>query len=312
MELAIVGLGGVGGYFGYKLAQRYAGDNKLAVTFIARDPTYSVIKQQGLTLLSPECYKEGVWPARLLSKPSELSVVDTVLICVKEYDLERVCEQIKNKMTERSVIIPLMNGVDIYERIRRIVPNGIVLPACVYIASHIKEKGVVEHRGEPGKIILGKDPQHPEFSPDQLLATLENAKIDVAFKSDAFPDIWMKFFFIAPFGLVSARHNRSIGEVNSNPELQKRARAIMEEIEAIAYGKGIPLPKDIISRSFSKAGLFPFHTPTSLQLDVQSGKPDNELGLFGETIIRYGKELGITVPETERVTKEIKEILGRG
>lgn len=312
MELTIVGLGGVGGYFGYKLAQRYEGNNGLAVTFVARDPTYSVIKQHGLTLLSSECSKKGVWPTKLLSKPSELSLVDTMVICVKEYDLERVCEQIKEKVTGRSVIFPLMNGVDIYERVRSIIPNGMVLPACVYIASHIKEKGVVEHRGEPGKIILGKDPQHPGFSPDQLLESMKNAQIDVTYKPDAFPDIWMKFFFIAPFGLVSARHNRSIGEVNSHPELHKKARAIMEEIEAIAYRKRIPLPKDIISRSFNKAGSFPFQTPTSLQLDVQSGKPDNELGLFGETIIRYGKELGIAVPETERITEEIKEILRRG
>lgn len=83
----------------------------------------------------------------------------------------------------------------------------------------------------------------------------------------------------------------------------------MEEIEAIAHGKGILLPRDIISRSFDKADLFPFHTPTSLQLDVQAGKNNNELGLFGETIIRYGKELNIAVPETELITEEIKKAL---
>lgn len=176
MELTVVGLGGVGGYFGYKLAQRYEEDNKVTITFIARDPAYSVIQQNGLTLLSPEHAKNGIWPSRLISKPSELSVVDMVIICVKEYDLESVCRQIKEKVTGRSIILPLMNGVDIYERIRSIIPDGIVLPACVYVASHIKEIGVVEHKGEPGKIILGNDPQHPEFIPSQLLECLKNGR----------------------------------------------------------------------------------------------------------------------------------------
>ena len=83
----------------------------------------------------------------------------------------------------------------------------------------------------------------------------------------------------------------------------------MKEIEAITRGKGISLPTDIISNSFKKADSFPFETPTSLQLDVHSGKRDNELRLFGDTIIKYGKELGIAVPETELIAKEIKEML---
>ena len=210
MELAVVGLGGVGGYFGYKLAQTYEEDSKVSIAFIARDPTYSVIHRDGLILLSPEHAKKRIWPSRVLSKPSELSIVDTVIICVKEYDLENVCSQIREKVTGNSVILPLMNGVDIYERIKNIVPNGIVLPSCVYVASHIREKGVVEHKGKPGEIILGNDPQYPGYSPHRLLECLEDAGIHVTYKPDAFPDIWTKFFFIAPFGLVSARLNRSI------------------------------------------------------------------------------------------------------
>ena len=309
MDVAVVGLGGVGGYFGYKLAEKYKEDNEVSITFIARAPTYSVIQQKGLILLSPEHGRKGVSPSRLLSKPSGLSVVDTVIICVKEYDLEDVCRQLRGGVTAKSVILPLMNGIDIYERIRSIIPHGIILPACVYVASHIREKGVVEHKGGPGKIILGNDPKYPGFSPHQLLECLESAGIQVTYKQDAFPAIWTKFFFVAPFGLVSARHNRSIGEINKHPDLHKKAKAIMREIEAIARGKGISLPVDIISQSFDRASLFPFDTPTSLQLDIQSGKSQNELGLFGETIIKFGKELGIAVPETELITEEIKSAL---
>jgi len=79
--------------------------------------------------------------------------------------LEAICEQLKIVVRPDVVILPLMNGVDIYERIRRILPTGIVLSVCVYVASHIRGKGVVEHTGNPGRIIVGKDPEHFQYGP---------------------------------------------------------------------------------------------------------------------------------------------------
>ena len=166
MELAIVGLGGVGGYFGFKLAQKYVGTTAASVTFVARGETYAQVKKYGLTLLSPEHSTTIAHPAKLVEMVSELESIDVLLLCVKEYDLEAVCTQLKLNVQDNTVILPLMNGVDIYERIKRIIPTVIVLPACVYVASHIKEKAVVEHKGNPGRIIVGKDPERPEYAPE--------------------------------------------------------------------------------------------------------------------------------------------------
>lgn len=305
-ELTIIGLGGVGGYFGFKLAQKYASSDALNISFVARAQTYETVKEKGLTLLSAEHENPVAFPHQIYSNLAQLPETDVFVICVKEYDLENICQQLKSRIKEDTVILPLMNGVDIYERIRKIISNGIVLPSCVYVASHIKEKGIVEHKGNPGKIVMGKDPENPQYDALEIAALLKEAGIDLDYKEDSFPDIWTKYFFIASFGLVTARYNKSIGQVVEEPALHDRAALIMKEIEAIAKKKEVAISEDIIEKTFQKAASFPYQTPTSLQLDVQSGKANTELELFAGAIIDYGKILGIPVTETQRIYGEIK------
>lgn len=305
-KLTVIGLGGVGGYFGFKLAEKYAQEERIEVSFVARDATYQVVKSNGLTLLSPEHKNSVTHPGMLYTEISDLTVQDLILICVKEYDLENVCQQLKDKVNEDTFLLPLMNGVDIYERIRKIIDKGVVMPACVYVASHIKEKGIVEHKGKAGKIIAGQDPRNPAANLHEIVHLLQNAGIDISYEVDAFPAIWTKFFFIASFGLVTARYNKTIGQVNEDLLLHEKASGIMNELKIIAGKKSITIPESIISDTFQKAASFPYHTPTSLQLDVQSGKSHTELELFAGAILSYGKELDIPVPETEKIYAEIK------
>jgi 2-dehydropantoate 2-reductase len=312
LDLAVVGLGGVGGYFGFKLAQHYAGSAAVRVTFVARGATHTAVRTHGLTLLSPEHPNAVARPARVLETVAELAPVNLLLLCVKEYDLEYLCRQLRPALPAGTAILPLMNGVDIYERIRRELPHAIILPACVYVASHLKEQGVVEHRGNPGSIVVGHDPQHPLFDPRPLLRRLTDAGIALDYQVDASPAIWTKFFFIASFGLVSARYNQSIGQVHENPVFHARARGLMQEIAAIAHAKGIALPADLIARTFQKAATFPYHTPTSLQLDVHAGKARTELDLFAGAILTYGEALGLPVPETRAIYHEIQALMLTG
>jgi 2-dehydropantoate 2-reductase len=308
-KIAIIGLGGVGGYFGFKLAQAYKDDNEVEITFVARSITYEIVKQRGLTLISPEHPETYLKPKVLLQSVSELSDTDLIMICVKEYDLESVCQHLKEKVNENAVLLPLMNGVNIYDRIRAVLPSAVILPACVYVASHIKEKGTVEHNGRPGKIIFGNDPKHPNYVPDSTIEILQRAAIQVQYLENPFPAIWTKFIFIASFGLISARYNKSIGQVEEDPELHRMAQEVMQEIVAIAKSKGILLPENIIETTFQKASSFPYQTPTSLQLDVQSNKKSNELELFAGAILRYGEEMKLPTPMTEKIDMEIRKNL---
>jgi len=307
-HIVIIGLGGVGGYFGFKMNQFNKKNNQHKISFIARGKTYDIVKENGLTLLSSEHSISKTKPDYIFHNISDISKPDLVIVCVKEYDLENVCNQLSKIITNTTVILPMMNGADIYDRIRSIIPNNIILPSCVYVASHIKEKGIVEHKGKAGKLILGKDPENISENIDWIIDFIRSSEINFDFKENSRIDIWTKFIFISSFGLVTAKFNSSIGSVCS-VELQKmEATNIMNEIKLIADRKGIQLENQIIQKTFNKALTFPPKTPTSLQLDVNSGRENNELELFAGAIIKYGKEMNINTPFTESIYLEIKAI----
>lgn len=307
-NIIVIGLGGVGGYFGFKLNQMNEIDRQHQISFVARGETYKIVKEKGLTLVSEEPINGNTHPDSLYQSISEIQKPDLVFICVKEYDLENVCHELAKVITKETVLFPMMNGADIYDRIRAILPENIILPSCVYVASHIKEKGIVEHKGKPGKVIFGKDPEHLSENIDWIVNLIEKSKISFEFKENALEDIWTKFIFIASFGLVTAKYNSSIGAVCSTQSQKEEAAKIMEEIKSIADRKGIYLQDDIIFKTFEKANTFPPQTPTSLQLDVNSGKENNELELFAGAVIRYGKEENTSTVSTELIYEQIKKM----
>ena len=306
-NIVIIGLGGVGGYFGFKINQLNEKENQFHITFVARSKTFDIVKENGLTLLSPEHPNIITKPNEIIQSISEIGNSDLVPICVKEYDLENVCEQLKQVISPNTILLPLMNGVDIYDRIRKIIPQNTILPACVYVASHIKEKGIVEHKGKAGKLIFGKDPTNIAENVDWIIKLMTNSGIDFDFKENSFADIWTKFIFVASFGLVSAKYNSSIGTVCEDSAQKQEATAIMKEVKAIADKKAIDLPSDIIEKTFEKASTFPPSTPTSLQLDINVKQQNNELELFAGAIIHYGKELGIETPSTQKIHHELTD-----
>lgn len=307
-HIVIIGLGGVGGYFGFKLSQTNETTQQHQISFVARKKTYEVVKDQGLTLLSPEHSNNKTNPDHIYQLISEIENPDLILICVKEYDLEHVCNQLCDIINPETIILPMMNGADIYDRIKAIIPNNTVLPSCVYVASHIKEKGIVEHKGNPGKLIFGRDPMNFSTDIHWVINLINNSTVTYKFKDSVLIDIWTKFIFIASFGLVTAKHNSSIGTVCNNHLQKEEARKIMEEIKSIAIKKDIHLGENIIANTFKKAASFPPTTPTSLQLDVNSGKENNELELFAGAIINYGKACHILTPYTSKIYQEIKEL----
>jgi 2-dehydropantoate 2-reductase len=306
-HIVVVGLGGVGGYFGFKINQANEVSEKYTVSFVARGETYEKVKENGLTLLSPEHSNPQTHPNAIVQNIGDIKNPDLVLICVKEYDLENVCKQLLPVINKDTILLPMMNGADIYDRIRAIIPDHTVLPTCVYVASHIKERGTVEHKGNAGKIIVGRDPEHFSTPVEWVTDLLNESKIEFDFKDNSLTAVWTKFIFIASFGLVTAKHNSSMGAVCTDEHQKKEATGIMNEIQLIAAKKGIDLQEDIIRATFEKASTFPFETPTSLQLDINSGKKENELELFAGAVLKYGAEVGVETPFTQKIYTEIKE-----
>jgi len=307
LNICVIGVGGVGGYFGGKLAHTPSSnpDSSVNIFFVARGRHLEAIKKNGLLLKSPEFGSRTCRPTLATERISDLPEIDIFLIAVKGYDLAGVAVSIRNQIKQNTVIIPLLNGADIQERLRNEIKAGIILPACAYLSAHFEEPGGVVHIGKPGKIIFGRDQDHPDYIPHEIFRVLEKSSIDYEWKDDANPAIWEKYIFIAGFGLISARYNRTLGEILEEPSLKEEVIGIMNEIYAIALKRNTTLPDGIVDLSLRKAAMFPRDTQTSLQRDINKKKGKSELELFGGTIIDLGKKLGTPTPMTKKIYQEL-------
>ena len=315
-NIIVFGIGGVGGYFGGLLARHYGGSgatvepgNAIQTTFVARGDHLRAIQEQGLLLNTAE--KSGLvcHPDQATDAIEQLEAPDLCLVCVKGYDLDEVSRRLASLVSEGTVIMPLLNGVDIRERIRRHVKTGVVLPACVYVSASIDRPGVVTQKGMAGLLTCGRDPDHPNYDPVPVVNLFDQAGVTVRYEVDPYPAIWEKYLFIASFGLVTAWVEKPFGAVLQDRQLQGLVRGIMEEIQAVAAQRGIVLGESIVESSLKKAENFPFETKSSYQRDVE-GRRRNEGDLFGGTILRLGTELGVPTPVTERLYREIEEKVG--
>jgi 2-dehydropantoate 2-reductase len=190
---------------------------------------------------------------------------------------------IKTNIGTHTLVIPLLNGVDIYERIRKNMPKGIVLPGCVYIGALLERPGVVTHAGGPGLIAFGKDPHLPDFDPTGIINLFNDMGIQFTWSDDASSAQWQKFVFIAGYGLVTAYTAKTFGEILSDSKLKELVRRVMEEIAAVAKKKGVPLADSIVADSLQTGSNFPPETKTSFQRDVEAKSTRNEGDLFGGT-----------------------------
>jgi 2-dehydropantoate 2-reductase len=309
LNIGVIGVGGVGGYFGGKLAHRFSAmsDTLANIFFAARGEHLEAIKKDGLIIKSTEFGSFACRPALATDRINDLPEIDIFLICVKGYDLIDVATSIKNRIKENTVIVAPLNGADIRERLRIEIKNGVILPACAYLSSYVEGPGVIVHMGAPGKIIFGRDPDHPDYTPHEVFRILGESSIPYEWREDANPAIWGKYIFIASFGLISARYNRTLGEILEEPSLKEEVVGIMNEIRSIALKKKIGLPDGIVDLSLKKAAMFPRETQTSLQRDIHQKKGKSELELFGGTIVDFGQKLGIPTPVTAKIYREIEK-----
>jgi len=309
-KVCVYGVGGVGGYFGGKIVDtiQKMGATDHEIYFIARGKHLSVIKRNGITVVTPGQTITAM-PSIATHDINEIPAPDLFLLCVKSYDLTEAVKAIVSKAKERTVIIPLLNGADIYERIREILDNGIVLPACVFVGTHLESPGVIHQNGGNGIIMFGKDPEVPQFTPEKVMNFFDQMGINFKWSEDPLPAIWEKYIFIAAFGLVTVYTDKTLGEIMEDSESKELVRKVMTEIHSIAKKKGIILPENIIEESIGKANHFPYETKTSYQRDVESRGKMNEGDLYGDTIIRSGEALGIATPVTQAIYTQIKHRL---
>lgn len=289
MNIVIYGTGGVGGYFGARLAQ--SGNN---VTFIARGKHLEAIQKNGLQLKSIKG-NYLLKPVNATSNIFEVEIIDLILICVKTWQLQEVAEIIKPVLNENTIVIPLLNGVENSSVLCSVIDEKHVLGGLCKVVSFIEDFGIINHMSYEPTIVFGELANVKTERALQLEKVFKNSGISTKLASDIQKEIWTKFLFITTVSAIGALTRATIGEMIASEEIKKIMYQTAEEILNISKAKGVDLHKDIIEKQFQIIESQPYNTTSSLQRDMMKGKP-SELASQNGAIVKMGKELGIPTP----------------
>jgi 2-dehydropantoate 2-reductase len=303
MKVAVIGIGGIGGYYGGKLAAIYAGAPEHQLVFIARGEHLKAIRKQGLRLMTVEGDLTAI-PALATDNPRDAGLFDLVLVCVKSYGLEEAARQIKDNLHDETVVIPLLNGVNIAERLKAILPKGRILSGCVYISTRIESPGVVRQVGGSCQLIFGPDQANDLETYRPIEAFLHEAGIKAELVGQIALPLWTKYIFIDPLAGITSMLGKPFGAILDNPIDRTMLEGLMKEVKLVAQVQGVPFPEDIVEATMAKAASFPATTKTSMLLDIEKGNPA-ELDIFMGYMVVTGKKLGIPVPLHEKVYSEL-------
>jgi 2-dehydropantoate 2-reductase len=306
MKTAIVGIGGVGGYYGGLLAKQYATDKNVEIIFIARGNHLEQINKNGLQLITD---KETfiVRPDLATDNPSGSGVFDCVIFCVKAYDLENSAKLLSPCIGENTLVVTLLNGVDNADKLRILLNKGKILNGCVYISALIVRPGVVQQKGSLNKLFFG-NASDEKFDGKELEIFFKKANIDAQFRTDIENIVWEKYVLISAFASATTYLKQTMNGV-LNSELGKvLLEKLLTEVFRIAEAKQIVLPEDIREQIIAKVSTFPATTKTSMQTDFEKGGRA-ELETFTGYIVREAGKLGISVPTYENVYAALKKQL---
>ena len=293
MRIAIFGTGGVGGYFGGRLAQ--AGEN---VVFIARGEHLKAIRQSGLRVDSI-AGDFMIHPAQATNTTAEVGAVDAVLVTVKAWQVPEAAEAMKPMVGPQTVILPLENGVDAPDQLAAVLGAEHVLGGLCRISVFIAEPGHIKHVAIQPHIAFGELNGRPSERVEVLQQAFARAQgMTVAVPADIRAALWEKFLFIAAISGVGAVTRQPAGSLRSVPQTRALLLHAMEEIERVAKARGISLSPDIIQKTMGFIDNMPPATLASMQRDIMDGRP-SELEAQNGAVVRLGREAGVSTPTHE-------------
>ena len=288
MKIAIVGTGGVGGYFGARLAQ--AGND---VTFVARGAHGKAIAQKGLQLLSPQG-NYFVEKASVVDSPQKLSSPDLVLIGTKAWQVKDAAQQLREVISDDTVLIPLQNGVMAAKELTDELPEYHVMGGLCNIFSKIKEPGVIEHMSAEPHIIFGELDNQVSERARKVSEVFHQAGIKHKLSEYIQGDTWKKFLLICLGGL-GALTRANYGVLCETPELKEMMRQMLDEMYAVALAEGIKLPEEIKDKTLKTTLSFAPSANSSMARDIWAGRP-SELDYQNGSVVTLARKHGIQVP----------------
>lgn len=294
MNIVVYGTGGVGGYFGARLAE--SGNN---VTFIARGKHLEAIQKNGLQLKSikGDCL---VKPAQATNDISEIKNIDLILVCTKTWQLKEVAKIIKPVLLKNTLVISLLNGCENQDVLTSIIDKKHVIGGLCKVVSFVEDYGVINHVAYEPTIVFGELNNEKTPRVVELEKVFTRARITNKLAYDIQKEIWTKYLYITTVSALGALTRATHGEMLASPYIKNMMLNTAEEIYAISKAKGVNLPNDIIEKQFRIIESLPYETTASLQRDIMEGKP-SELDAQNGTIVRLGRELGVPTPINELI-----------
>jgi len=289
MRIVVFGTGGVGGYFGGRLA--HAGEE---VTFIARGEHLRAIEAKGLRVDSPGG-DFVVHPARATDDANEVGATDLVILGVKAWQVPEAARAIKPLVGPNTTVLPLQNGVDAVPQLVAALGSENVIGGLCRIVSFVVEPGHIRHAGFSPTIIIGELDNIRTERITKIEDVLKHAGLDTTIAPDIQVALWTKFLFIASFSGVGALANAPAGVLRSDPERRAQMLSAMGEIYALAHARGVNLPSDSVEKVMAAVDALPEDATSSMQRDIAAGKP-SELESQNGAVVRMARESGIEAP----------------
>jgi len=299
MRISIFGTGGVGGYFGGRLAQ--AGED---VTFIARGEHLRAIRDTGLKVDS----LNGdfvVYPARATDNVGEAGLVDLVIVGVKAWQVPEAARAMKPMVGPQTTVLPLQNGVDASGQLAAELGVDRVIGGLCKIVSFVTAPGHIRHAGFAPSVVIGEMDNRRTDRIVTIHEMFSHAGIDTAIADDINVALWMKFLFIASFSGIGAIASAPAGQLRSDPDLRAQMLRAMKEIYALAQAQGINLPEKVIETVMAGVDALPADATSSMQRDIAAGKP-SELESQNGAVVRMARETGVAVPTHQSIYDSLK------
>jgi 2-dehydropantoate 2-reductase len=288
MKIAVMGTGGVGGYFGGLLAR--AGND---VTFVARGPHLDAIRANGLTVESANDGNFTV-PGNAVEDTSQVGPQDLVLFTVKMYHNSAAIEAVRPMLGPHSLVLTLQNGIDNGQQLVEAFGREQVLIGSCYLEGRIREPGVVT-QGGPGRASFGElEPGITERC-RKLLAVFQEANWRVDLEENMPGMLWKKFSYLAGSAAVGAATRTLFGEMRTIPETRAIIQGAIEEILEVGRASGAPIMEDSLEWCLTSLDNFPATGMSSLGKDFLEGRPVELDGLTGAAV-RMGREYRVSTP----------------
>lgn len=292
MRIAVVGAGGVGGFFGGRLAR-----SGVDITFIARGATLEALRTSGLSV---ESFQGSfhIQPVKATDDPSTIGAVDAVLLAVKAWQVAEVAPHLAPLLRPDTAVVPLENGIEAPDVLSRFLPQANILGGLCAIVSFVVTPGTIRHAAFDPLVMFG---ELDDSRSDRVLRLAEifgQAGVNAEVPPDIRRSMWTKFLFITPMSAAGAITRVPIGIWRGQPEVRHLVDAALREIVEVARARGIDLGTDAVEKTWARYDALAPASTASMQRDVMSGIPSELEAQLG-AVVRLGRSLGIDTPVSD-------------